>query len=74
MRSNGKHAVLACIVQEQIRQHPLPWTLHREWAHQVRASDGVVIAQFPNISEAESLLRLAEEHGTASKENSVLCM
>lgn len=52
-------ALLRAVLDSQLRKHPLPWRVERDWAFEVTASDGAVIVKCPTNQEAEALIVLA---------------
>jgi hypothetical protein len=41
--------------------HPLPWTVDRDWTHEVVAADGIVIAKCPTAELAQAIVAKAEQ-------------
>lgn len=51
---------LVPVFANQLREHPLPWRIDRDWSWEVLASDGVVIAKCQTYMEAQIIVDLAE--------------
>lgn len=47
------------MVFHQTLDHPLPWRVDEDWTHEVRASDGYVVAKCPTREQAEQIIALA---------------
>lgn len=43
----------------QIITHPLPWRIERDWAYEVTAHDGAIIAKCRNYEDAAIIVDLA---------------
>lgn len=44
----------------QLLTNPLPWTVDRDWAYEVRASNGAIIAKCKTPDEADAIIKAAE--------------
>ncbi len=53
--------IVHVLVSEQLKIHPLPWRIERDWAYQVVAVDGAVIAQSHKTEVVECIVQVAEE-------------
>lgn len=48
------------ILDQLIREHPLPWKVDMDWTWEVVASDGVIISKNMRQDEAKALIAYAE--------------
>ena len=47
------------MVFHQTLDHPLPWRIDQDWTHEVKASDGHVVAKCHTREQAEQIIALA---------------
>jgi hypothetical protein len=63
--TNQKRTELEKIVRDLLVQHlitnPWPWRIVGDWTDEVTASNGAIVAKCQNRSDAERILRTAEE-------------
>lgn len=57
----AEDAALEAVFDSQLREHPLPWRVERDWAFEVIASDGAIIAKCPTRDGADAIISLAQE-------------
>lgn len=44
----------------QLLINPLPWRIDGDWTHEVKASNGILIAKCQTLNEAEEIINAAE--------------
>lgn len=54
-------AVAHDVVWHAVLEHPLPWTVDRDWTHEVTAKDGTVVAKCMTHARAAAIIALAEQ-------------
>ena len=45
----------------QMLNNPLPWRVERDWAYEVTASNGAIVAKCQTHEEAEEIIQMAEK-------------
>jgi len=49
------------LLLHQIIRNPLPWKVKRDWAYEVTAFNGAIIAKCQTHEEAEEIIQMAEK-------------
>ena len=53
--------LLEAVLRNQLREHPLPWKVERDWSYEVVATDKTIIAKCMSYDEAERVVMFAKE-------------
>lgn len=61
--------LLRGVIDELLREHPLPWTVDQDWAYEVIARDGALIAKFQKARQAQELVDFAQNRKAEIEKN-----
>jgi hypothetical protein len=61
MQHDNELALLRLVFETQLRRHPLPWRVERDWTFEVKSLDHAIIAKCMTHEQATAIISLAEE-------------